>query len=294
MYIKPIFIQILAASSVLAAPSVNTLARRSDPLPTLDECKKHLTVEKDTSLFWTRTGNGNKLAREWRKKDDSRKGYKFLQDIWDTDWANQWATDPDKEVEFFNLMSRAFAEMSSGTVYTALPDGNGVDWVKGSTWDAFEWPYLPDDVKVIRINKNFDEFLIKGDGDGSYWPSYRPGDYKTGHCTLHATQWDLSQKQTGENRYDVEVRIFSAAGPSDTIGYHPPMNAGPNHPLRIISKLKDVMEVTPEAQGDYIQFTVGGASWKSTDTDNYMGCSVGGWDGSDYPSYRQMDCGFPC
>ncbi|KAI4866589.1 hypothetical protein F4820DRAFT_468786 [Hypoxylon rubiginosum] len=294
MYIKSTIVHLLlATTSVFAAPTVDTLARRSDPLPTLDECKKHLTVNQDTSLFWTRTGNGNKLARDWRNKDPSRKGYKFLRDVWDDNWAKQWYEDIDKETDFFNLMSQAFAELSSGTVYTALPECEGLDWTKGSTWDAFEWPYLPDNVKVIRINKDFDEFLIKGDGSGSYWPSYPPGDYKTGHCTLHATQWDLASKQGGNNRYDVEVHIFSSAGSGDTIGYHPPMNAGPDHPLRIVSRLKDVMEVTPESQGDYIQFTVGGTSWTSGDTGD-TGCSVGKWDGSNYPSYREMDCGFPC
>lgn len=35
------------------------------------------------------------------------------------------------------------------------------------------------------------------------------------------------------------------------------------------------LEITPEQHNDYVQFTLGGQSWKSSDEGS---CSVGGWD----------------
>ena len=35
------------------------------------------------------------------------------------------------------------------------------------------------------------------------------------------------------------------------------------------------LEITPEKQNDYVQFTLGGQSWKSSDKGS---CGVGGWD----------------
>ncbi|KAF2109773.1 hypothetical protein BDV96DRAFT_691764 [Lophiotrema nucula] len=283
---------LLAVHTASAAPATE-IAKRAPPLPSVDDCKAHLKVDKDTSMFYT-GGSGNKQARDWIKRHPDKSAYKTLRDHYtDPSWADQWQNDPDVSTSFFNIMSRAYAELSSGTIYTMLDGVKGWDWEKGRTWDAFEWPYFSDDARIVKVTTKDDEEILKG-ADSPLWPPVTPGDYEKGHCTLHAVQWDLDPKQTGENRYDVEVRIFSNKGSSDTIGFHPPMNAGPEHTLRIVSKLANTMEVTPEAQNDYIQFTVGDVSWKSSDSGDDKGCKVGDWDGSDYPAFRQMDCGFPC
>lgn len=60
-----------------------------------------------------------------------------------------------------------------------------------------------------------------------------------------------------------------------------PQPEGDGNPLNWETKLPEKLAITSEAQGnprDYIQFTIGGQSWKSSDPDEGTPrCNVGGW-----------------
>lgn len=56
----------------------------------------------------------------------------------------------------------------------------------------------------------------------------------------------------------------------------------------------DTLLVTPEAQGDYIQFSIGQQSWTTKDGTGVPRCQVGGWDSDFTPVARDIDCFFNC
>ncbi|KAI1345682.1 hypothetical protein F5Y01DRAFT_308855 [Xylaria sp. FL0043] len=123
------------------------------PLPTVQECKNHLKVTKDTTLFYPGPGGYAKKARDAIKIRDYLNGYKILGPLWtDSKWQDQWQNDEKARKEFFNICSQALAELSTGISYVLLPPGKGEDWQKGTVWDKFEWPNLPSNTKVIRID----------------------------------------------------------------------------------------------------------------------------------------------
>ena len=104
--------------------------------------------------------------------------------------------------------------------------------------------------------------------------------YATGTCSLHLTE----NRSGGANNdpfansdtppdYTVSIDIFDAK--KANIGHHDSAAAGAGNGLGVDSKLSDVLVITPEARGDYVQFTLGSQSWKSSDDGS---CSVGGWD----------------
>lgn len=93
------------------------------------------------------------------------------------------------------------------------------------------------------------------------------------------------------------------------IGHVDKTKAGAGNTLMMKSKLEKTLEVTPENQHDYIQFTLGGQSWatnKDNDESAPAYCNVGGWAPRSGPvcnilggdtireAKRQMDCYFQC
>jgi len=297
-----------------ASPNTSPGAIRAQApaLPSLQDCKDHLSVAPNTCIFYAGR-RGSIKARAWAQKNN--KAYKVIAQQWtDSSWTFQWQNDEDASAAFFNIASQAYAEICSGTIYVMLPRGkNAFDWqkvsywntlityptltlhLKGFVWDAFEWPSSSGDDRVIRVNSDDDDQDIIRGSDSLLWPPVSPGNYANGgQCSLHATQWDLKKSQDDEHRYDLEIRMFSTQGDQDTIGYHPPMNAGPERPLVVDNKSPDPLVATPEAVDDYVQFTIGKISWKSSDSSKNANCKVGGWDGSEDPPYRQMDCSYPC
>ena len=63
-----------------------------------------------------------------------------------------------------------------------------------------------------------------------------------------------------------------------------PVCAGDKNSLTWNSKLPSGLVITPEAQGnprDYVQFTIGAQSWKTSDGQGTPRCETGGWT-SDY------------
>ena len=99
------------------------------------------------------------------------------------------------------------------------------------------------------------------------------------------TQWQNDDDAYGndglnDGKYGCEIRILD--GNRNTIGWQVHTDCSTASPLTVNSKLENGLVVTPEARSDYVQFTLGSESWKSSDTGE-PGCKVGGWDGSDDP-----------
>lgn len=75
------------------------------------------------------------------------------------------------------------------------------------------------------------------------------------------------------------------------IGWQVHTAADATSPLMVKSKLEDVFVITPEEQHSYIQYTLGSQSWPSNG--NFANgqvprCTVGGYDGSDYPAVSRQ------
>ena len=107
--------------------------------------------------------------------------------------------------------------------------------------------------------------------------------YAQGVCTFHLTEWYYGD--IGRSPFGLEIAMKDAGGIQ--IGWQVHTTADASHPLNVKSKLEDVFVLTPEEWNDYIQFTLGGQSWASNQkfgANDVPWCSVGGWDGSDYPS----------
>ena len=118
-------------------------------------------------------------------------------------------------------------------------------------------------------------------GQGGSPPPSAP--YAQGVCTFHLTEWYYGD--IGKSPFGLEISMKDAAGKQ--IDWQVHTSADASHPLNVMSKLEDVFVLTPEEWNDYIQFTLGGQSWASNQkfgANDVPWCSVGGWDGSDYPS----------
>lgn len=129
--------------------------------------------------------------------------------------------------------------------------------------------------------------------DAQAQPPYAPGT-----CSLHLTQWDFTEaaEANGQPRYDVEVHIFD--NDKTEIGTLDRTGCDGKNPVTVSSALEDDLVVKAESQNDYVAFTLANQLWPSNgefgNGDMHNQCSVGGWDGTDFPAYRQMDCSFPC
>lgn len=281
------------------------LQGNTPPLPSLQDCKDHLNVATDTSMFYSGPGGYAGKARQKIRDVPKLNNYKILGMLWtDSSWQNQWQNDEDASKKFFNICSQAMAEASSGTVYVLLPSGSGTDWKKGTVWDSYEWPNLGSGVtKVIRINPdNEDEEVIKDTTVASNPPPdpapapTPPPPAPPAVCSFHLTQWDsaIFRDTDGNQRYEVEVRLLD--NNKAEIGFQPRTRAGDAQPLGMTSMLPLILVVTPEAQNDYIQFAYGGESWRTNDEfglDAVPSCSVGDWDGDAYPRVSFVRISFP-
>ena len=107
------------------------------------------------------------------------------------------------------------------------------------------------------------------------------GDQKD-KCHVHVTE---TQNCAGDaNNLAVELKIWDAAG--NEIGHQDVKKAGATSPLPVNSKLENPLIITPEHQGDYVQFSLGSLqfSTKDADTTKDNWCSTGGWDPREGPA----------
>ncbi|KAI4193781.1 MAG: hypothetical protein LQ350_008145 [Teloschistes chrysophthalmus] len=108
--------------------------------------------------------------------------------------------------------------------------------------------------------------------------------YAPGKCSFHMTYWRPYFWRDGTNPYNIEMRILDDK--KNTIGWLPHTKDSNKMTWNVVSRLEDPMEVTPESQNDYVQFTLPGQSWrtdKATDQSKLPNCSVGHWNCSDEP-----------
>ncbi|KAL8910198.1 MAG: hypothetical protein Q9171_004496 [Xanthocarpia ochracea] len=124
---------------------------------------------------------------------------------------------------------------------------------------------------------------------------------KIGKCHLHLDEYHTCDDD--ERNLAAEVRIWDVGG--NNIGFQPRAEAGATKPLSVKSKLEDVLIVTPQHQGDYVQFQLGKEAFDTTqqDEEEFYWCSVGGWDPKrmlcrneedDFERKRGIDCYFQC
>ncbi|KAL9627685.1 MAG: hypothetical protein Q9204_006399 [Flavoplaca sp. TL-2023a] len=114
--------------------------------------------------------------------------------------------------------------------------------------------------------------------------SPKPNPERT--CSLHLAQRSSYRDESGNDvfanpdapvDYTVEVTIYDGTGnDKKQIGHSDEKEAGDGNPLKVKTDgVEGELEITPEKQNDYVQFTLGGQSWKSSDKGS---CGVGGWD----------------
>ncbi|KAI0172912.1 hypothetical protein GGR52DRAFT_428207 [Hypoxylon sp. FL1284] len=167
-FLKTAVLASLAVTSIAVPVPVNTgdvsidsrelIDKRTPPVPTVEQCKEQLNVAPNTSMFYS--GPGSYAAKALKAINDSNgrpylEGYKLLSRMWkDSKFPDQWQDDAAASKEFFDNASQAMAELTSGTAYVMLPQDEGTNWYSGSVWDRKEWPNIPEDVRVIRINPN--------------------------------------------------------------------------------------------------------------------------------------------
>ncbi|KAF9552383.1 hypothetical protein CPC08DRAFT_714662 [Agrocybe pediades] len=127
--------------------------------------KRHLRVLPDTSLFYSSnqkitTGpRSEQQAQAWARGNHPT--YKILKDMWtDSRYLRPWMKT-DKVKDFFDVASKAMAELSSGTVYIfmggAWSQADGKDWYDQSVWARIEWPALQTNHNVhtvYRVNSD--------------------------------------------------------------------------------------------------------------------------------------------
>lgn len=134
-------------------------------------------------------------------------------------------------------------------------------------------------------------------------------DYAPGTCSFHLTETQVCDSDSRNlfaliRLVDDKKNEIGAITANDTDPLGVPINA--KDPYSFTSKLPMPIVVTGEHRGDYIQFTYGGTSWRSTTTMGPATCSNGGWDPKGGPqcssnpnvsnrnSVKNMDCSFPC
>lgn len=121
--------------------------------------------------------------------------------------------------------------------------------------------------------------------------------YKAGTCSMHVHEEDYfsgvnSPGTSRSHTYYLRVDAKDADG-NPVASVDNDVEAGDSDPYYLQGYYKDLV-MTPEAQGDYIQFVLGDQNWRTSDGDGVPNCKVGGWDANYSPVGRDMDCVFYC
>ncbi|KAL6720863.1 hypothetical protein ACLMJK_002788 [Lecanora helva] len=132
------------------------------PVPTVDDCKTHLSVDKDKAVFYS------SAVEESAKAYASSIGGKTIWEAGLTDFktalearakevidggGTSWTTEDG--ADFFINCSKAFALIVAGTVTAVLPGGSGgnVVFPDGSYFTVHEWPILSDPAQNGNVDK---------------------------------------------------------------------------------------------------------------------------------------------
>lgn len=102
-------------------------------------------------------------------------------------------------------------------------------------------------------------------------------------CSLHLTQHGdygpggglIFGNPDAPFVYKIEITIYDGTGDDKKqIGSSEKTEAGDRNPAKVsMNGVEGQLEIKPEKQNDYVQFTLGGQSWSS----DGGSCSVGGW-----------------
>ncbi|KAI4197889.1 MAG: hypothetical protein LQ350_005648 [Teloschistes chrysophthalmus] len=105
---------------------------------------------------------------------------------------------------------------------------------------------------------------------------------QAGKCHVHVSEYEKCGPDTSD--LSTEVTIYDVGG--NKIGFQSVKVAGATDPLPVKSKLEDLLIVTPEHRGNYIQFTLGTENFNSRQSDQMAlaWCNTGGWDPREGPS----------
>ncbi|KAL8881308.1 MAG: hypothetical protein Q9198_001467 [Flavoplaca austrocitrina] len=121
--------------------------------------------------------------------------------------------------------------------------------------------------------------------------------YKAGTCSMHVHEKEYfygvdgpgtSRSHTFYLRVDAEDSAGKTVATVDN-----DVEAGDANPYHLKGYYNDLV-MTPEAQGDYIQFALVDQYWSTTKEEGTPRCKVGGWDADFSPVARDMDCWFHC
>ncbi|KAI9846822.1 MAG: hypothetical protein M1838_001145 [Thelocarpon superellum] len=124
--------------------------------------------------------------------------------------------------------------------------------------------------------------------------------YVQGTCHLHL--WQTLGGRLGSIDgpmnfaiFAVEVKMYD--NDLNQIGCMQTAPCDATHTCQAESRLEDYLLMTPEEEGDYIQFKLGAQSWTSSNIGAPTAhCTVGAWDDSEDGNWpnRQMDCTYEC
>lgn len=121
--------------------------------------------------------------------------------------------------------------------------------------------------------------------------------YKSGTCSMHVHEEEYFSGVDGpgtSRSHTFYLRVDTRDSDGQTVAtVDNDVEAGDANPYNLVGYYNDLV-MTPEAQGDYIQFALGDQYWRTTDEDGVPSCTVGGWDGDYSPVGRDMDCVFYC
>jgi hypothetical protein len=120
--------------------------------------------------------------------------------------------------------------------------------------------------------------------------------YLASICSMHVAEEDEFSSVDGpsmerHHTFHISVDAKDGKGKSFAGTGNNMVEAGAGNPYRI-KGFYAPLEITPEAQNSYIQFTDGGQSWTTAKGDGIPRCQVGDWNGEYSPVTRNMDCFF--
>jgi hypothetical protein len=121
------------------------------PVPSGEEMKRHFSVPPSKSFFFSigcRTDDCLDIVDERARAE----GLQTIRMSWyDPAYPYTWDDGGAIAAQFFNTVSLAFSEVSSGIIYVLLPKDQ--TFPPNSTWTTIEWPALMRNKKVEKIIK---------------------------------------------------------------------------------------------------------------------------------------------
>lgn len=121
--------------------------------------------------------------------------------------------------------------------------------------------------------------------------------YKAGTCSMHVHEKEFFSGVDGpgtSRSHTFYLSVDAKDSADKTVAtVDNDVEAGDANPYHLKGYYYDLV-MTPEAQGDYIQFALGDQYWRTTTEKGTPRCQTGGWDGNYSPVARDIDCWFHC